>query len=320
LSAPAVTVAICTRDRCPSLQRALASLLATTPAGDWELLVIDSACSDATPAWLAATLPGLPVPARTLRAELPGIGRARNLALLETRSELLLFLDDDCTVEPGWLAAHRAAFADPRVVGSGGRILPQLPPDAPPWLRPFYRDQHGGPGGRFDFGLEACDLPLSPASDLPFGANYGLRAAPARAAGGFNPTLGWGAPGNLPGEETDLMERLLAAGGRVRYVPDAVVLHHLPPATVTERRYLAYYGAVARLQVRRERARLQRPRSLGTLVYRALRCGLRARVEALLGRRAAALELRRKEIFLRARLADRLEQRRLARGQVPARR
>ena len=314
MSAPVVTVAVCTRNRLASLQRTLDSLVATTPPAGWDLLVVDSACDDGTSDWLATSLPRLPVPARSAREDQAGIARARNRALAEARTPLLIFLDDDCTVEPGWLAAHLAAFADPAVVGSGGRILPRLPADAPAWLRPYFSDQHGGPGGRFDFGDTDCDLPARRAGDLPFGANYGLRVAAARAAGGFDPALGWGAAANLPGEETDLMERLLAAGGRLRYVAAAVVLHHLPAGSVSEQRYLDYYRAVARLQARRERARLARPRARGALAWRALRFGLLARLERLLGHRAAAMEYRRKQIFMQARLADRLDQKRGASG------
>lgn len=307
---PAATVAICTRNRRDALQRAVRSLCAAGPAAprgaapSVELLVIDSASDDGTADWLAAALPRLPLAARSRRESEPGIGRARNRALAEARAPLLLFLDDDCTAAPGWLAAHLAAFDDAAVVGTGGRILPSLPPETAAWIRPLYSARHGGPGGRFDFGAAPLDLPATPAGDLPFGANCGLRVAAARAVGGFDERLGWGAPANLPGEESDLMERLAAQGGRLRYLPDALVHHHLPAGATTPERYLAYYRAIARQQARRERAAGRRRHRRATLLYRALRLAMQARLAALLGRRAEALALRRRALFTRARLED----------------
>lgn len=276
------------------------------PAAGWELLVIDSACSDGTAAWLAEALPRLPVPARALREAEPGVARARNRALAEAAAPLLLFLDDDCTAAPGWGLAHRAAFADPAVWASGGRIEPVVPASTAAWMVPFYTRRHGGPGGRFDMGPAPCALPLGPGGDLPFGANCALRVAAARAIGGFDRSLGWGGPENLPGEETDLMERLLAAGGRIAYRPEALVRHHLPSAAVTRAAFLRHFRATTRLQVRRERQRARRPRSNATLAYRALRFSLAALARRLLAQPAAALERQCLAIYWRARLCDRL--------------
>jgi GT2 family glycosyltransferase len=306
-------VAICTRNRRASLERALASLLAAPPPLDWQLLVIDSACQDATPAWLAAGLPGLALPSglcpQVYREDEPGIARARNRALAEARAPILLFLDDDCTVAPGWIEAHLAAFGDPAVVASGGRIQPVLPPGIPQWIQRFYVEEEGGPGGRFDFGDLPCDLPAHPGGNLPFGANMGLRLAAARAAGGFDPRLGWGTAANLPGEETDLMRRLLAAGGRLRFLPAALVRHHLAPGSISASRYLGYYSGVARLHAAHVAAeeRGRRQHRLATLRYRAWRLAVAARFAGLLGRRGRALELRRRAVFAKAYVRARRE-------------
>jgi len=47
---------------------------------------------------------------------------ARNLALRHSQAERLVFLDSDCLPEPGWLAAHLAAFEQgPRLVSGSVR-------------------------------------------------------------------------------------------------------------------------------------------------------------------------------------------------------
>ena len=50
-------------------------------------------------------------------------GTARNIGILETTSDLLVFLDSDCVPQAGWLAAHLAAHAAEHLVVGGG-VLP----------------------------------------------------------------------------------------------------------------------------------------------------------------------------------------------------
>lgn len=311
-----VSVAICTRNRRAALARCLDALLAGT-AGDlrWELILVDSAGSDGTADWAAGRIAGLPLPARLLREEQPGIARARQRALREAAAPLLLFLDDDCVAAPGWLAAHQRAFADPAATASGGRIRPCLPPGVADWLQPFFLAGNGGPGGRLDYGAAALDLPCEPGGHLPFGANMGLRVAAARACGGFDTGLGWGTAQNLPGEETDLLQRLLTAGGRIRYVPEALVRHHLEPERTTPQAYLRYYAAVELLRARQERlAPTRRRNSRWTRGYRAARLKLRALLARLQGEPARALELRRRALAFSVSLQEERAARREQRG------
>ncbi len=59
---------------------------------------------------------------RWISQETPCLPEAWNRAILEARGEVLLFLDDDVTFEPGFLAAHLANYTDPNVVGISGAM------------------------------------------------------------------------------------------------------------------------------------------------------------------------------------------------------
>jgi glycosyltransferase involved in cell wall biosynthesis len=226
------TVAICTRNRAAILARSVEAAAVEAAAAGGEVLIVDNASTDDTPA-VAARLASERV--RTIREAELGLSAARNRALVEARGDVVAFLDDDAVPRPGWLAALAAAYASPAVAAAGGpiRLAFEVPP--PAWLAPAL---HGA--------LSAYDLGPAPRrvrygeADYPYGANVSVRVAAARAAGGFSTRFGLRGTAQLQHEEIDLCYRLEAAGGEIRYVPDAVVDHwiasdRLTPAYFLER-------------------------------------------------------------------------------------
>jgi glycosyltransferase involved in cell wall biosynthesis len=248
--APGITVAICTLDRAESLVRTLASLRGEGKAGGFEVLIVDNGSRDDTAARADAQARDFPVPLRCVREECRGLSFARNRALADARGDVLLFTDDDVTVRPGWIAGYRRAFADARVAGAGGRVLPVLPDATPAWFRAALGGELGGPSARYDLGEGAREIEIgADAAAPPVGANMGVRRDAALGLGGFSTALGWGT--GLPGEETDLFLRLLGAGGRVVYVPDAVVDHHVGAERLSADAYRVWYRRFGRSTVLR---------------------------------------------------------------------
>jgi len=123
------SVLIATKDRTDDLRECLASIL----SGDLlpsEVVIVDQS---ARPQGEAVTqlFSGSPVRLRYEYAPaLPGLTHARNRAMDQATASVLLFLDDDVVLDPGYLRALIKVFDnDPleRVGGAGGRItnLPQ---------------------------------------------------------------------------------------------------------------------------------------------------------------------------------------------------
>jgi glycosyltransferase involved in cell wall biosynthesis len=294
---PRFSVAVCTRNRWARLQATLACLVRQDWRGSWELLVVDNGSSDATAGELPGLLGSFPVPARALIEPRPGVAAARNRALASARAPWLLFLDDDTSCGPGWLAAYAEVLDQAQgVVAAGGRIVAALPSLSEPWLRKLYTVRLGGPAGWFDLGEAAIDLPAPLSGHLPFGANMAIAVAAARQAGGFDEALGWGGRKDLPGEETELIERLLAAGGRALYLPQAEVVHHLESEAVSLQHFLNYHFRVGLYRAQRQlRSGRLSPAALPRLRRRRAWLELRARLLRLLGQRVAAARALRKE-------------------------
>jgi hypothetical protein len=101
-----ISVVLPTRDRCDLLPRAIASVMNQTYA-NWELIIIDDASVDETPALLT----GFEDPRmRSYRADGRGVCAARNAGLAQAKGNIIAYLDDDNFMHPGWLKSVTWGF------------------------------------------------------------------------------------------------------------------------------------------------------------------------------------------------------------------
>ncbi|MDX6642378.1 MAG: hypothetical protein QOD76_340, partial [Solirubrobacteraceae bacterium] len=188
MTAGEIAVAVATCGRPAALWRCLEAIAhGTTLPG--ELIVIDQAPSsgarEAVERWATG-------PVRYIEQPRRGVSASRNFALEVTSRPVLAVTDDDCTPDPGWVAAIAAALdrhptpaavtgpVQPRGPGLPGTYAVSLRPSPQP------RDFRGrilpwtaGTGGNF---AAPCDL--------------------LRERGGWDERLGPGSPG-LAAEDTD---------------------------------------------------------------------------------------------------------------------
>jgi glycosyltransferase involved in cell wall biosynthesis len=109
--APAISVVVPTRDRAERLERLLAALcLQTVGPEAFEVIVVDDASRDATPAVLERASSDGSVRLRSLvRESSRGPAAARNQGWLLAKADLIAFVDDDCEPSPEWLERLVAA-------------------------------------------------------------------------------------------------------------------------------------------------------------------------------------------------------------------
>src|SRR5262245_59034882 len=120
-----ISVVICTWNRAALLDQPLAHFAnLRIPAGtDWELILVNNRCTDATDEVLARHDDRLPLV--RLYEDRPGKSFAANRAVDHGSGELLLWTDDDVLVDPGWLEAYvRAAEQYPHATFFGGTVEP----------------------------------------------------------------------------------------------------------------------------------------------------------------------------------------------------
>jgi glycosyltransferase involved in cell wall biosynthesis len=228
-SSPDLSVVICTHNRSAVLRRALRSLAEQTAApGTFEVIVVDNASRDDTAEVTAAMEPAVPGLRYLYEPEL-GLCRARNSGTDAARAPLVAFLDDDATTEPGWVTAMVGAFDSPEVAAAGGPIVVEWEQgDRPRWLPRTLDPQYG----HLDCGPESVPM-VFPVT--PFGSSMVFRREVLFDVGGFSMALSRKGNGLISNDEKEVFRRLADRGLTVRYVPDAVVHHHIPAERSTVR-------------------------------------------------------------------------------------
>jgi glycosyltransferase involved in cell wall biosynthesis len=224
-----VTVAVCSRNRGSSLERAVESLLspsATTgldPNVRVEVLVVDNGSTDDTGDRIRR-LAARDTRVRYVVEPITGISSARNRALQECRSDVLVFVDDDETVCPGFLDAHLSVYADrPRCGAVGGAMDLYFDNREPRWVsRALY-------GLYSSYPVEEGVLrPLDADETPPFGGNLSLRVIAAMECGRFDTSVGRVDKSLISGEETVLLEAIRQSGWELWITGAARIRHHIP--------------------------------------------------------------------------------------------
>jgi len=193
-----VSVVLPTRDRLEHLRRGLPALQRALSPQD-ELIIVDSASEDPAVAEVAAAY------GTVIRCGLPGVDRARNAGWRRARHDLVLFVDDDVTVDDGWADAMVACFeAHPATAFVTGRI------DVPVAQRGVER-----PVAIKD-DVDPAVLDAETDGVIGHSASLGVRRSALEAVGGFDEALGAG--GRFESApEVDLFDRLRAE----RIIPGA---------------------------------------------------------------------------------------------------
>jgi len=226
------TVALCTHNHADRLERTLADLPRIhLPKAGWEFLVIDNGSRDATPELLAHHIWPSGWEVRVVREEKLGLSNARNRAIAEARGDYIIFVDDDETADPDWLCAFERLIETVQPDAFGGRIKVLFEDDIrPTWLS----DELLGFLGE----LNRSDgiVPLAEQNTSFYGGNFGFRRVVCDTVGAFDAMLGRKGTDNTGGEEVDFYRRLLAAGFKVWWTPEAVI-HHRIQAVKLNRRY-----------------------------------------------------------------------------------
>ncbi len=249
----AYTVALCTHNHADRLERTLAELVALrSPKAPWELLIIDNASRDTTPELLARHSWPASWSVRVMREDKLGLSNARNRAIVEARGEYVIFVDDDETADPGWLCAYERLIEAHAPDAFGGRIEVLFEDLRPVWLT----DELLGFLGQ----LSRADLvvPLTEPSHSFYGGNFGFRKAVCETIGAFDAMLGRKGGDNTGGEEVDFYHRLLDAGFKVWWTPEAVIYHRIQTAKLDRRYFLDLHYRQGRMEAIRRRGRRSR--------------------------------------------------------------
>ncbi len=184
--------------RCPAPD--LAIVIAATHSRAAVARTLESLERDDPRVEVIVVTAGFPAPDGVPSIEAPatcGVPRLRRLGLDATRGAAVVFTEDSCTCDAGWVEAWRQGFADPTLNAATGPVSPAI-------------------RRRLDWAVFFCEYAVflprhaseTPANRLA-GNNFGMRREVADRL-----------------DPTEIHESELAgAGGSLRWIPDTTVYH-----------------------------------------------------------------------------------------------
>jgi glucosyl-dolichyl phosphate glucuronosyltransferase len=173
--------------------------------------VVDNGSSDHTVAAVRGHR-GERLPTRYILEPAPGQSRARNTGMAASSSELIVFTDDDVAPADDWLEKITTPLLQGECEGVVGRV--DLAKDrCRPWMTP----QH----------LVALAVYHGEPLQL-IGANMGFHRSVLERVPAFDVEVGPGALGFA--DDTLFSWQLSEAGFRLKYIPEAAVLHYPDPS------------------------------------------------------------------------------------------
>lgn len=205
-------------------------VLQTLHKQEFEILFINNNSTDHTEFICQQFIQDYPdFPIRYLTETKQGLSYARNRGIKEAQGKYITFADDDAILAPDFLEKV-CNFLDkhPDIAEVGGPIYLKYLGSIPSWENPYMNSLLGY---------------FHPSSDsyfmkkknkkYPRGSNMTFRTDIFSVCGDFNVALGRIKRMLMGGEEKDIAFRILDAGKKIAYIPEAIVYHLVPEARTT---------------------------------------------------------------------------------------
>ena len=209
-----LSVVIATLNRPEDLLRTLRYFANEETYRPFEVIVVDQ--SDWVDPMVRAFLDRNSDRFRAIQLSERNLPKARNVGIQLTKGEVIVFVDDDVEILPGFLAAHAAAFADAGIWGATGAAFQ-------PGARKLVSAQSltqkdiddlnsGRKVMRTDFAYDTATL---------YGCNMSIRRSTFDRIGYFDEFYEGGYC-----DDVEISRRIKLSGGRLRYTPAAQLVHY----------------------------------------------------------------------------------------------
>ena len=230
-----ISVVLGTYNRAASLQTTLQTFSGLVRAPDltWELLVVDNNSRDDTREVIEKFARTANFALRYIFEGRQGRSAALNSGIAAAKGEIIAFTDDDVLLHPDWLSNLTRTFERFDCAAVGGRIVPLWNHPKPDWLEIDGQQAVVN----FELGEEFQEIRFP-----PMGANSAFRKQVFAKYGLFRLDLGVrGNEHTVTCDDTEFGNRLLRAGERIVYCPDAIVYHPVDPKRTTKKYFLDWY-------------------------------------------------------------------------------
>lgn len=234
-----ISLIVCTYNRSELLVQTLNSILQTEMGNlTIEVVLIDNNSSDNTKAIADKfTYANPEINFKYILEQKQGLSNARNRGIVESRYDILTFIDDDVILAQDFFMEIERAFKiieDALIIG--GKVILKYPLKKPLWLNAELENYLS----KLDYGNEI--IPVDFKANWLVGANLSFRRK-AFEKFEFNPSLGRFGNNLISGEEVEIGSKILDAGGKAYYYP-LISLQHVISRDRIEKKFFKrrYYS------------------------------------------------------------------------------
>lgn len=226
-----LSVIICTYNRDKYIYNVLKSIAENDFSQDmYEIILVNNNSTDNTE--LECTRFQVDYPNVTFRycvERQQGLSYARNRGIIESNNEILIYVDDDASVNKQYLFAYFDFFANnPGIYAAGGPVEPVYETAEPKWMSHYTKRLITGYVNKGVKQLEYTD------GSYPGGGNCAFRKEIFAKIGHFNVDLGRKGSSLVGAEEKDIFDKIQSIGGRYFYLPTPVLYHIIPETKLSK--------------------------------------------------------------------------------------
>jgi glycosyltransferase involved in cell wall biosynthesis len=156
-----------------------------------------------------------------------GLSFSRNRGIAESKGDLLVFIDDDETINEGFVSAYLDLFLNHGAFAAAGVVKACYDSERPKWMSHYTEKMIANP---FYLGEEIVTITSSVS---PAGGNMAFGRELFNLYGGFDTNLGRKGDLLVGGEENEFFARIRNLGERIFYTPNAIVYHHIADRKLT---------------------------------------------------------------------------------------
>lgn len=209
----------------------------------WECIVVNNNSTDDTKSRVEEFINSHnDINLRLIDEPQQGLSHARNKGIAESQGNIIAFIDDDETINKGFISAYIDLFNNHGAFAGAGAIEVRYDKARPKWMSHYTEKMIGNP---INLGNKITTIT---STITPAGGNMAFNREIFTLYGGFDTELGRKGSQLLGGEENELYDRLRNLGERVYYAPNAIVYHHIAEHKLTSEYFdkLAYGVGVSK--------------------------------------------------------------------------
>ncbi len=226
-----LSVIICTYNRQKYIYNCLKSIADNDfPSSKYEILVVNNNSTDATNDECERFGNDFPaIGFRVVEERNQGLSFARNRGIIEAKGDVLVYVDDDATVNKEYLTTIEEFFiATPEAMAVGGAIFPVYETVEPKWMSHYTRVLITA------YKNEGDSIHLMRGGSFPSGGNVAYRKQLFDRVGCFNIDLGRKGTSLIGAEEKALFDKVKSEKMPIYYLPNMILYHIIPASKLTK--------------------------------------------------------------------------------------